>query len=129
MEGNTLRLSGRLSAPLADADENDLVEHRDKLHDFTDVAPRLRRESHSSPKNEAERSPLSLADFVKAKFLPDCVAHRKLAGRTHYDFILKFVLKPDQADSAFRIGFRHQASGAKSVPDWPYLGSLPLHLI
>jgi integrase len=129
MEGNNLRLAGHFSAPPANHDANDLVDHRNRLHDFIDAPPCRPSESRPRPKNEAQRSPVTLAEFVKAKFLPECVAHRKLAGRTHYDFVLRFVLKPEQADCAFGIRFRNQESGPKSVPDWPYLGSRPLHLI
>jgi integrase len=99
MGGNVLRMAGQFSVPPANDEVSDSIDSRNKLHDFIDApVSRLR---------EAQGSALTLAEFVKAKFL----------------------LKPDQADDAFGIRFRNQESGPKSVPNWPYLGSMPLHLI
>jgi integrase len=79
--------------------------------------------------DDAQQFTITLEEFVKSTFIPECVAQRKLAGRIHFQFILGLILAPDQFANAFGIHSRKKKPGAKSAPDWPYLGSLPLRLI
>lgn len=72
---------------------------------------------------------ITLAEFVKRRFVPECVAPRRLAGRTHFQSILRHVLTPEEVARAFGISMRARVPSLRSIPDWPYLGSLPLQHI
>lgn len=72
---------------------------------------------------------LTLAEFVRHKFVPECVAPRRLAGRTHFQFILRHILNPGELAVAFGVPQSISDSSLRSVMEWPYLGSLPLHHI
>lgn len=72
---------------------------------------------------------ITLAEFVKHKFVPECVTPRRLAGRTHFQFILRHILTPEEVAGAFGVPAPTKHSSLRSVADWPYLGSLPLHNI
>ena len=72
---------------------------------------------------------ITLAEFVKRKFVPECVAPRRLAGRSHFQFILRHILAPEEVAGAFGVTAPTRDSSLRSVADWPYLGSLPLHHI
>ena len=48
---------------------------------------------------------MTMADFVEKLFVPEHVAIKGLAGRTHYRAILKHVLTP--GGSAARFQARH----------------------
>ncbi len=72
---------------------------------------------------------ITLAEFVKHKFVPECVVPRRLAGRTHFQFILRHILAPEEVAGAFGVPPPTRDSSLRSVADWPYLGSLPLHHI
>lgn len=68
----------------------------------------------------------TLAEFVKAKFIPEHVAAKSSSGRTHYHAILKHILSPITVDALFGDDV---ASGKKrliAVPDWPYLDNVRL---
>jgi hypothetical protein len=39
--------------------------------------------------------------FIETKFIPDHVEHKSFAGRTHYQAILKHILKPETVERMF----------------------------
>ncbi len=70
-------------------------------------------------------SRMSFAFFVESKFIPEHVEHKALAGKTHYQSILKHLLKPKTVNRMFRS--RNAGNPKlKSVPDWPYLDDVQL---
>jgi integrase len=82
-------------------------------------------ERRKDPEFGSESSSINLAEFVKRKFVPDYVSSRRLAGRAHFQSILKHVLTPEQVAHAFETSPDRTAK-LRSIPGWPYLGSLRL---
>jgi integrase len=77
--------------------------------------------SQSSPS-----SSMTLADFVENIFVPEHVAHKGPAGRTHYRAILKHVLTPEEVLRVFKLDAAKSRVRLKADPDWPYLTGLTL---
>jgi len=69
---------------------------------------------------------MCLARFVEKNFIPDHVEHLSLAGRTHYQAILKHVLKPETVDKLFRPYVGKRKARLKTLSDWPYLDQVRL---
>jgi integrase len=69
---------------------------------------------------------ITIADFVERVFVPEHVATKAASGRTHYQAILKHVLKPEEVNRVFGVGSHGSRAKMKTIPDWPYLGSMPL---
>ena len=63
----------------------------------------------------------TLTDFVKIKFVPEYVEQKSIAGRRHYQAMLKHVLRPDTVDQVFKAKSR-----LKAIPNWPYLDKVRL---
>ncbi len=69
---------------------------------------------------------ISVAEFVGRKFLPEYVERKSLAGRTHYQSMLKHVLCPDTVDKLLNPGMAQRKSRLKAIPGWPYLDNVQL---
>jgi integrase len=82
-------------------------------------------ERQKDPETGSESPSINLAEFVKRKFVPEYVSSRRLAGRAHFQSILKHVLTPEQVAHAFEAS-RDRTAKLQSIPGWPYLGSLRL---
>jgi integrase len=68
---------------------------------------------------------MDFALFVETKFVPEHVAYKTTSGRTHYQAILKHLLRPDTVDRIF--GRRDTSrSRLKALDNWPYLDHVPL---
>ena len=63
--------------------------------------------------------------FVETKFIPEHVEHKTLSGQTHYQAILKHLLRPETVNRIFNPG-RIANARLKSVPGWPYLDDIRL---
>jgi hypothetical protein len=50
---------------------------------------------------------MTIADFVEKMFVPEHVAIKGLAGRTHYRAILKHVLTPEEVQRVFKLDLGH----------------------
>jgi len=70
---------------------------------------------------------MTLAEFVQTRFVRECVMSRRLSGRTHFQFILRHILTPEQVARAFGTCSKTTRSSLRSIPGWPYLGSVALH--
>jgi integrase len=68
-----------------------------------------------------EGSTVSTVEFIENCFIPNHVALKTQAGRTHYHAILKHVLRPETVDRLLLPYRRISRSKLKSVPGWPYL--------
>ena len=66
----------------------------------------------------------TLAEFVRIKFVPEYVERKSIAGRRHYQAMLKHILRPDTVDEVFKPGVAK--SRLKAIPDWPYLDKIRL---
>jgi site-specific recombinase XerC len=119
--------SGSIEDPTDEAQDlnRGVARHSNSLQ----TRPELHGEPHPKLEAEPQGFSITLAEFVKRKFLPECVAPQRLAGRSHFHFILRYVLTPDQVARAFGSPAPTKESSLRSVLDWPYLGSLPLHEI
>lgn len=63
----------------------------------------------------------STLTFVETCFIPNHVALKTQAGRTHYHAILKHVLRPETVDRMLLPYRGVSKSKLRSVPGWPYL--------
>jgi integrase len=71
-------------------------------------------------------SAMTIADFVEKAFVPEHVAIKGLAGRTHYRAILKHVLTPEEVQRVFNLDVERSRTRLKAIPDWPYISRLGL---
>jgi integrase len=71
----------------------------------------------------ASAAQMSFVSFVQTKFVPGHVAHKTLAGQTHYKAILKHLLTPELVSQIFKPG---PTSRLRAVADWPYLDKVLL---
>ena len=71
-------------------------------------------------------SSLCMASFIETKFIPDHVEHKSFAGRTHYQAILKHILKPETVERMFTPYTGAMKARLKAVPGWPYLDDVKL---
>jgi site-specific recombinase XerC len=74
----------------------------------------------------ASRHEITIADFVERVFVPEHVAHKKVAGRIHYQAALKHILTPEKVDAIFLTESGKSDTRLKAVSGWPYLGHLRL---
>jgi integrase len=74
-----------------------------------------------SPHDAGEDSLISLAAFIERKFIPHHVELKSLSGRTHYQAILKHILRPETVERLFTPYVRTAKARLKAAPDWPYL--------
>ena len=70
-------------------------------------------------------SRMTFAFFVASKFIPEHVEYKTLAGQTHYQAILKHLLKPETVNGFFNPQ-QVAKPRLKSVSDWPYLDEVRL---
>jgi integrase len=73
-----------------------------------------------------EDSDLCLARFIETRFIPDHVKHKSFAGRTHYQAILKHILKPETVERIFSPYLGAMKARLRTVPGWPYLDEVKL---
>jgi integrase len=69
---------------------------------------------------------ISVSEFVGSKFLPEYIESKSLAGRTHYQSMLKHILRPDTVDRLLNPGMAQRKSRLKAIPGWPYLDNVQL---
>jgi len=69
---------------------------------------------------------MTLAEFVEHKFIPEHVALKETSGRTHYQSMLKHVLRPDEVDRLFSVHRDESKRKLNAVPNWPYLSDVRL---
>jgi integrase len=73
-----------------------------------------------------EGSSVRMASFIETKFIPDHVEHKSFAGRTHYQAILKHILKPETVERMFTPYMGAMKARLRAVPGWPYLDDVKL---
>jgi integrase len=69
---------------------------------------------------------ITLAEFVGVKFLPEHIDKKGIAGRRHYQSMLKHILRPESVDQLFNPGLSQPKSRLKAVAGWPYLDRVKL---
>jgi hypothetical protein len=65
-------------------------------------------------------------EFVGFKFLPEHIDKKGIAGRRHYQSMLKHILRPETVDQLFYPGSAQPKSRLKAIPAWPYLDKIEL---
>ena len=75
----------------------------------------------------ARQSVMTVAEFVEHKFAPERIFAMRDAGRSHYQAMLKHVLRPETVDRLFHVANNKSRLKLKAIPDWPYLDNLLLH--
>jgi integrase len=114
------------------------VNHRtDYLDEVTrtsdGVLSRLTRESRQADSKREDNgfhpviqnATMTFSSFVETKFIPEHVQHKTLAGRTHYQAMLKHLIRPETVHRMFNP---RNVSNARlhADPDWPYLDQVRL---
>ncbi len=74
-----------------------------------------------SPHDTSDETIISLAEFIERKFIPHHVELKSLSGRTHYQAILKHILRPETVERLFSPYVGTAKARLKAAPDWPYL--------
>ena len=69
---------------------------------------------------------MTIAEFVKAKFLPEHIVTKRTSGRRHYQAILKHVFPPEEVDSIFGVETSESKSKLKVIATWPYVNTVRL---
>jgi integrase len=69
---------------------------------------------------------MTLALFIETKFVPEHVAFKASAGKTHYQAILKHLITPELVNRIFRSERPAAATRLREVPEWPYLDRVRL---
>ncbi len=69
---------------------------------------------------------ITVGSFVENVFVPEHVAAKTHAGRTHYRAILKHVVAPEEVDRIFDQDLKNSKSKLEAVPGWPYLSRMRL---
>ncbi len=72
-----------------------------------------------------QNASMSFSAFVETKFIPEHVQHKTLAGRTHYQAMLKHLISPEIVHRMFNAEGVSKAR-LHSVPGWPYLDQVRL---
>ena len=72
-----------------------------------------------------QNATMTFTSFVETKFIPEHVQHKTLAGRTHYQAMLKHLIRPEQVHRMFNPRNVLNAR-LHSDPDWPYLDPVRL---
>jgi integrase len=84
--------------------------------------------SHDRGVSEGSRdeSKMNLTEFIENRFIPEHVAHKRLAGRSHFQAMLKHVLTPVQVDRAFGVRGDNSKLKRTESADWPYMDRMRL---
>lgn len=69
---------------------------------------------------------VSMATYIETNFIPNHVELKTLAGRTHYQAILKHVLRPETVDRLFAPYVGMPKARLRALSDWPYLDEVRL---
>jgi len=64
--------------------------------------------------------------FIERKFIPEHVEKKTASGRTHYQAILKHILRPETVERLFAPYVGIAKARLRAVPDWPYLDNVRL---
>jgi integrase len=63
----------------------------------------------------------SFMEFVEQHFIPEYVMKKRVAGRAHFQAILKHILPPERIARAFGADKETLRVRLSAVPGWPYL--------
>jgi site-specific recombinase XerD len=87
----------------------------------------MSRRPHPDQRPQSRDLSGRLADFVVQCFVPEYVVCKRLAGRAHFQAILKHILTPALVDRAFKVRTDPASIKLTKIHGWPYLDNLSLH--
>jgi integrase len=73
-----------------------------------------------------EVSSMSLAEFVRWRFIPEFVEIKKSAGRAHFREILKYILLSEKAPDTSSGNSERASAKRKAIQSWPYMDCMRL---
>jgi site-specific recombinase XerD len=93
-------------------------------HLVTQLALRTSDGSRSDQSDQNDVSSMSLAEFVRRRFVPEFVEIKKSAGRAHFHEMLKYILLSEKTHYAFAESSARTKAKHAVIQNWPYLDSL-----
>lgn len=78
-------------------------------------------EPDATKASTGDASSLSVLSFIEQEFIPRHVQLKTAAGRTHYQAILKHIVKPESVARAFAPHIGGSRTKLKTLSAWPYL--------
>ena len=69
---------------------------------------------------------MSLADFVRQKFIPEFVENKGSAGRAYFHDLLKYIVLTENGVHASLDTSGRKITKRNTIANWPYMGSLRL---
>lgn len=90
------------------------------------LTPRTSNRSRSGHDVHDWVASMSLADFVRQKFIPEFVENKRSAGRAHFHDLLKFIVLTGNGDRALADARGKKMTKRDTIAHWPYMGSLRL---
>jgi hypothetical protein len=90
------------------------------------LTPRTNNHSVSGHEVHNWVASMSLADFVRQKFIPEFVENKRSAGRAHFHDLLKFIVLTDDEVHASADTSGRRITKRNTIANWPYMGSLRL---
>jgi integrase len=101
--------------------------HREQPMQFvSEIAATTDASLHFPNEAGVDDPAMCLAKFVERKFIPNHVALKSLSGRTHYQAILKHILRPETVECLFTPYIGKAKTRLKASPNWPYLDNVRL---
>ncbi len=92
---------------------------------ISSLTPQANNYWHSGDELQSGVAWMSLADFVRQRFIPEFVDKKKSAGRAHFREILKYILLSEDGDSSPDTSGR-RIPKRNAIAGWPYMDSLRL---
>ncbi len=99
-----------------------MLTHAGPVSEFAEAAAA----TGVSRKLVSDDASMSLAVFLEKRFIPNHVLIKSAAGRTHYQAILKHIVKPETVQVLFAQDPGKTKVRLKTVPGWPYLDNVRL---
>ncbi len=90
------------------------------------MEPQLTHDPGSLQAGQDEVASMSLAEFVRRKFIPDFVEIKRSAGRAHFREILKNILLSERGDCGLAESYERTNVKRNAIETWPYMDSLRL---
>ncbi len=91
-----------------------------------ETTPSIGGSLHLGERPSSPDPPPTLAEFIEKRFIPEYVSSKRLAGRAHFQAILKHILTPKLVNGAFGTLLDPAKAKLREVPGWPYLDSFRL---
>lgn len=92
---------------------------------WENLLTKLRQEAQIQ-QSEVIINQTTIADFVENNFVPEHLATKGQAGRSHYQSILKHIFRPEEVDRMFHVKAGKSKTRLRAISGWPYLDNVRL---